>query len=173
MVPADGTSDQDARLAIWPRTSHNHPSAVAAVGDGLVRLRLHEDAEPLPFAPSSDQPAALDPHHDRFVTVYEGRLYLSRAGAPTRSVMLPGVAENREWVPLWVTSGLGFIGDHTLVSLTLDRGLRLHRVSDGGALGEGPATVSADPFAATASGTRVRLTTGGQLQSLDVDPDAW
>ncbi|MFJ4323209.1 hypothetical protein ACIP3A_08845 [Streptomyces tricolor] len=87
--------------------------------------------------------------------------------------MLPGVAENREWVPLWVTSGLGFIGDHTLVSLTLDRGLRLHRVSDGGALGEGPATVSADPFAATASGTRVRLTTGGQLQSLDVDPDAW
>ncbi|MET9450195.1 nSTAND1 domain-containing NTPase [Streptomyces cinerochromogenes] len=366
VVPTDGTSRDDVRPAIWPGASNGRPVAVAAVGDGLVRLRLHRDTEPLPFDAAPDQPVALDPHHDRFATAYEGRLYLSRVGSPTRSAALPGVAANRDWVPLWVSSGdrervavwdahtltlllyaaddlgsrrvvdlarhlrgaagtpgiesvarlgngelavllttndvlrvdpasgqvvsaplrvaapeadpppsltppgllvprpghpgqalvvtrsgyhlgrlmiwdlvkndrvtawasptgvagdldpgkpcvlfspdgslvavghsdsklrfwdaatgrrtggvvsypaatdlLAFAGDDTLASLTVDRGVRLHRVSGGAALGEGPATVSAYPFAAAASGNRLRLTTGDQLQSLDLDPAHW
>ncbi|MGV9757779.1 nSTAND1 domain-containing NTPase [Streptomyces tricolor] len=365
VVPTNDTSSENVKMALWPRASTGRPLAVAAVGDGLVRLRLGRDVAPLPFDASVSQSLALDPHHDRFATVEEGRLYLSGPGAATRSVALPKDTDGPQWAPLWVsseerdrvavgdanslrlalyaaddlasrldvdlaghlrgtagesaiesmtqldngelavlltshdvlrvdpvtgavvsvpvrvappgstprpamtptgqlvarpghpgqalivtssghrdgrlmiwdlvkgrrvanwssptgvawsldrtptvlfspdgrlvavghsdrklrfwdaatgrraggvvpypptTTPLALVGDHTLVSLTLDRGLRLHRVSDGGALGEGPASVSADPFAATASGTRVRLTAGGQLQSLDVDPDAW
>ncbi|UFR00500.1 hypothetical protein KBP30_04585 [Streptomyces sp. Go40/10] len=71
------------------------------------------------------------------------------------------------------THTLAFVGDDTLVSMTYDRGIRLHRVSDGGALGEGPETVGPYPFAAAASGSRLRLTTSGQLQGLDLDPAHW
>ncbi|MEU3527380.1 trypsin-like peptidase domain-containing protein [Streptomyces sp. NPDC038707] len=365
VVPTNDTSSENVKTAIWSRASTGRPLAVAAVGDGLVRLRLNRDVGPLPFSASGSEPLALDPHHDRFATLEEGRLYLSSPGAPARSVALPEEPEDPEWAPLWVSSEerdrvavadtrslrlvlyaaddlasrldvdlaghlrgtagksaiesmaqldngelavlltsndvlrvdpttgavvsapvrvappgagprpaltpngqlvvrpghpgqalivpgsghgdgrlmiwdlvkgrrvanwssptgvawaldqtptvlfspdgtlvavghsdhklrfwdaatgrrtggvvpypttthpLALIGDHTLVSLTLDRGLRLHRVSDGGALGEGPASVSTDPFATTASGTRVRLAVGGQLQSLDVDPAAW
>ncbi|GGS76989.1 nSTAND1 domain-containing NTPase [Streptomyces cinerochromogenes] len=366
VVPTDGTSDEDVRLAIWPHGSAGRPRAVAAVGDRLVRLRLREDVEPLPFDSSGEQSVALDRHHDRFATVDEGRLYLSSAGSPTRSVALPGNPAARTWVAFWVSSedgdsvavwdantltlslyaaddlashqdvdlarrlhgtaeksriesvaqlgdgslavllttndvlrvdpatgqvvsaplrvaepepspppaftphgqlvprpghphqalivtrsghargqlavwdlvknnrisswtsptgvagsldpgqprvlfspdgslvavghsdgklrfwdaaagrrtggvvpcptgthALAFVGDDTLVSMTYDRGLRLHRVPDGGALGEGPETVGPYPFAAAASGSRLRLTTSGQLQGLDLDPAHW
>ncbi|MBL1082272.1 trypsin-like peptidase domain-containing protein [Streptomyces actinomycinicus] len=108
VVPGDGTSDQDARAVIWPGKSSGRPPAVAAVGDGLVRLRLSRDIEPLPSEDTAaEHTVALDPHKDRFATLDDGRLYLSRAGGPTRSVALPGIAANRTWTPHWVSSKEG------------------------------------------------------------------
>ncbi|MEU6669110.1 trypsin-like peptidase domain-containing protein [Streptomyces sp. NPDC046727] len=366
VVPTDGTSNQPVKMAIWPRRSGDRPVAVAAVGDGLVRLRLSRDVEPLPFDHTDLQTVALDPHHDRFATQNEGRLHLSRPGAPNRSAELPGDPEDRKWATLWVSSKeretvavwdtdgltlllyaaddlnshlevdlarrlptaarassiesvaqlgngelavlltsndvlrvdpgtgtvvssplrvappeahpeslrttagqlvarpghddqalivsrsghllgqlmvwdlvknrrisewtsptgvdgarepgnptvlfsrdgslvavghsdsklrfwdaetgrrrggvvpyppfthpLAFIGDRALVSVTAGRGIRLHDVSDGSTLAEGQDTVNTDPFAAVASGTRLWLASGGQLQSVDIDPGTW
>ncbi|MFF3329289.1 trypsin-like peptidase domain-containing protein [Streptomyces sp. NPDC002888] len=102
VVPTDDTSSDDVGVAVWAgRGRAEGPEAVAAVGDGLMRLRLTESAPPLTGGATYDQLMELAPDADRFATTYAGKLYLRAPGAPTRSVTLPGDPENTAWQLTW------------------------------------------------------------------------
>ncbi|GCB46582.1 WD-40 repeat protein [Streptomyces sp. NL15-2K] len=69
---------------------------------------------------------------------------------------------------------LAFLGTDRLVTLDETAGFRLYEVPSGQVLAEGQSTRrGADPFAATGTGTAIRFLTGGQLETLSADPEAW
>jgi WD40 repeat protein len=65
---------------------------------------------------------------------------------------------------------VAFLGTDTLLTLNADYDFRLHTVPDGRTLGEAPSSLTADAFAATWTGTNLRILTAGQMQTFSTTP---
>lgn len=120
VVPTDEATGDGMYIAAWADSDGSGPPrAVAAVGDGLVSLRLTESVSPFITDPSTDHQVDFTLDSSRYATVDKGRLYLSHIGSPTRSAVLPGDPEKHDWrltstgtkqrpvEAVWDASGLG------------------------------------------------------------------